>query len=312
MYWEFILGLAVISAIISGVIGIYTSSRNNKLEYITKERSEWREEIRLCAEELWDVSYQKTRKICDRLKVRINAFGKRVSNRYSDDSHIWEVIGEIEKDKCDMHRLHQLQSVLQEYLSLLLKWDWERSKREVQGEKLRCIKYIMWVISIIIYAVGLIYEYFVQETQGASENGVTVIGSLLIIALVIVCFLFVDKQMEEVYLIIFVGHVVKKQKKETDLWYKLVNILYFFGVSVVGLVYGMVMYNITRELIGNISDILKMLMLVSICLGVGALISCVLWMGEFIERYYKYARAIDKIRGDLFERQQEDEHLLNE
>ena len=119
MYWEFILGSAVISAIISGVIGIYTSSRNNKLEYITKERSEWREEIRICAEELWDVSYQKTRKICDRLKVRINAFGKRVSNRYSDDSHIWEVIGEIEKGKCDKQRLHQLQSVLQEYLSLL-------------------------------------------------------------------------------------------------------------------------------------------------------------------------------------------------
>ena len=303
MYWEFILGSAVISAIISGVIGIYTSSRNNKLEYITKERSEWREEIRICAEELWDVSYQKTRKICDRLKVRINAFGKRVSNRYSDDSHIWEVIGEIEKGKCDKQRLHQLQSVLQEYLSLLLKWDWERSKREVQGEKLRCIKYIMWVISIIIYAVGLIYEYFVQETQWASANGVTVIGCLFIIAFVIGLFLFADKQIEETFLIIFVGHVVKKQKKETDLCYVLVNILYVFGVSVVGLVYGMVMYNITRELIGNISDILKMLMLVSICLGVGALISCVLWMGEFIERYYKYARAIDKIRGDLFERQ---------
>lgn len=312
MYWEFILGSAVISAIISGVIGIYISSRNNKLEYITKERSEWREEIRICAEEIWDVSYQKTRKICDRLKVRINAFGKRVSNRYSDDSHIWEVIGEIEKGKCDKQRLHQLQSVLQEYLSLLLKWDWERSKREVQGEKLRCIEYIMWAISFATYAVGLIYEYFVQETQEASENGVTVIGSLLIIALVIACFLFVDKQMEEVYLIIFVGHVVKKQKKETDLWYMLVNSFYAFGVFVVGLVYGMVMYNITRELIGNISDILMMLMLVSICLGVGALISCVLWMEEFIERYYKYARAINKIRGDLVERQQEDDHLLNE
>ena len=53
---------------------------------------------------------------------------------------------------------------------------------------------------------------------------------------------------------------------------------------------------------GTLYGAFTMLMLVSICLGVGALISCVLWMGEFIERYYKYARAIDKIRGDLFER----------
>lgn len=301
MHWEVILGSVVISAIISGVIGIYTSSRNNKLEYITKERSEWREEIRICAEELWDVSYQKTRKICDRLKVRINALGKRVSNRYSDDSHIWEVISEIEKGKCDKQRLHQLQSILQEYLSLLLKWDWERSKKEVQGEKLRCIEYIMWVISFAVYAVGLSYEYFVQETKWTSENFVPVIGCLFIIAFVIVLFLFADKQMEETLLIIFVGHVVKKQKKETDFCYVLVNILYVFGASVVGLVYGMVMYNITRKLIGNISDILKMLMLVSICLGGGALTFCVLWMREFIERYYKYAKAIDKIRGHLSE-----------
>ena len=312
MYWEFILGSVVVSTIISGIIGIYTSGRNNKLEYITKERSEWREEIRSCAEELRNISYQSTLRICDKLKVRINAFGKRVSNRYSDDSHIWEVIGEIEKDKCDMHRLHQLQSVLQEYLSLLLKWDWERSKREVQGEKLRCIKYIMWVISIIIYAVELIYEYFVQETQGASENGVTFIGSLLIIALVIVCFLFVDKQMEEVYLIIFVGHVVKKQKKETDLWYMLVNIFCILGVFVASLAYGGAMFYVTKAFIGQISDTLLMLMFISICFGVGALITCMIWIGEFIERYYKYAKAIDKIRGDLFERQQEDEHLLNE
>lgn len=63
MYWEFILGSVVVSTIISGIIGIYTSGRNNKLEYITKERSEWREEIRSCAEELRNISYQSTLRI---------------------------------------------------------------------------------------------------------------------------------------------------------------------------------------------------------------------------------------------------------
>ena len=60
MYWEIVLGSAVLSAIISGAIGIYTSGKKNKLEYITKERSKWRMEIRKCVENLRGASYKKT------------------------------------------------------------------------------------------------------------------------------------------------------------------------------------------------------------------------------------------------------------
>ena len=109
---EIILGSVVLSAIISGVISIYTYNRTNKLKYITKERKEWRKEIRKCSEKLRNSSYLKTLKVCDRLKVRINAYGKCYSNRYSSDAHIWEVIDEIEKGECDKNKLRKLQWIL--------------------------------------------------------------------------------------------------------------------------------------------------------------------------------------------------------
>lgn len=67
------------------------------------------------------------------LKVRINSFGNNVSERYDDDAHIWEVIKELEEKRISDKVLRQMQEQLVEYLSLLLKMDWERSKREVKG-----------------------------------------------------------------------------------------------------------------------------------------------------------------------------------
>lgn len=79
---EIILGSVVLSAIISGVISIYTYNRRNKLKYITKERKVWRNEIRKCSEKLRNLSYSKTLKVCDKLKVRINARGSCIDNTF--------------------------------------------------------------------------------------------------------------------------------------------------------------------------------------------------------------------------------------
>ena len=108
---EMIFWSAVLSAIISGLISLYSANRSNGLEYITKERSDWREEIRICSEQLRSASYQNTVKICDRLKTRINALGRGLSNRYSDDAHIWEIIEIIENKNFNMNKLSKLQLI---------------------------------------------------------------------------------------------------------------------------------------------------------------------------------------------------------
>lgn len=147
MSLEVFLGSVVISTVISALVAVYTTSKTNKLEYITRERCEWRKEIRICSELLSGSSYQETRKICDKLKVRINAWGRSVANNYLADAHIWKVIENIESEDFESVRLIDLQWELQEYLSLLLKWDWERSKKEVVGEKRKFLGHILWIIS---------------------------------------------------------------------------------------------------------------------------------------------------------------------
>jgi hypothetical protein len=46
--------------------------------------------------------------------------------------------------------------LLIEYISLLLKDDWERSKTEVKGENTKTLKYILFIFSIICS----IFHYF--------------------------------------------------------------------------------------------------------------------------------------------------------
>ena len=52
---------------------------------------------------------------------------------YYKDGHIWELIQKIEEKPLDRKDLQNRQNRMIEYLSLLLKSDWERSKQEVHG-----------------------------------------------------------------------------------------------------------------------------------------------------------------------------------
>ena len=134
---EAILSSVVITTIISSVISFFISRRESNLHYITGERKEWREKIRYISCELQDANYKKTIKILTDLKVRINAFGNRENIiSYNSDTHIWEIIGEIEKEELNIKYLRQKQKQLIEYLALLLKFDWEKSKKRNQRKYL--------------------------------------------------------------------------------------------------------------------------------------------------------------------------------
>lgn len=127
---KLILSSAVISAVISGCVAVLNFRRQNNSQYIIGERKAWREEIRKIAQELNGASYKETLEILVRLKVRINAFGNKENDTlYMYDAHIWKVIAEIEKKKCSKELLRLKQKQLIEYLALLLKFDWERSKK---------------------------------------------------------------------------------------------------------------------------------------------------------------------------------------
>lgn len=134
-----IIGPAVIAAMISGIISYLSLRRKGNLQYITQERKEWREKMREIASALDGATYKKTLKILTKLKVRINAYGDENNYRYDEDGHIWKVIRKLEEKNPGKEVLREQQRMLIDYISLLLKFDWERSKKEVRGDLYKAI-----------------------------------------------------------------------------------------------------------------------------------------------------------------------------
>lgn len=133
---EIVLSSVVLSAIVSGVITYMIANKKTRLQYITDERKKWRNKIRKIAKKLHNASYADTLSILTELKVRLNAFGaNECSKQYNKDVHIWQIINEIEATNQSKLNLIAKQEELIEYLALLLKADWERSKQEVTGNK---------------------------------------------------------------------------------------------------------------------------------------------------------------------------------
>ena len=140
---------AVIAAIIAGCVSLLMSKSEAKLKHITEERKAWREKIREIAARLYE-SRKPENQIygvnisLEELKVRINAYGinltelpehddaEQIVKRYKNDGHIWRTIRDIEAGI----ELEKNYSRLVDYLSLLLKHDWERAKDEANGNPL--------------------------------------------------------------------------------------------------------------------------------------------------------------------------------
>lgn len=158
-----ILSSTIIATLCSGIISYVISRKKDHLQYITGERKEWREQIREIAHKLCNASYEETIIILTDLKVRINAFGGNdVLNSYNSDVHIWKVIHEIETEKMSIKRLRMKQKQLIQYLSYLLKVDWERSKNEVKGNIFDTISWMILIVDGI---------YFMVSAFLCNENG---------------------------------------------------------------------------------------------------------------------------------------------
>lgn len=144
--------VSAIASVIGTIISFIMFRKSTKLKYITKERKEWRCAIREIVEKLENCVYDDRNKILVLLKTRINAYGINSKNKLAD-SHIWEIIHKVEQ--CKKEEFPILKEKLIEYLSLLLKYDWERSKKEVYGEPRLALAYLMDIFATGFWGYGL-------------------------------------------------------------------------------------------------------------------------------------------------------------
>lgn len=157
-----IISAVGISTIISAIIAFVQNNKKNNLDFVTKERSEWRKKLKEILSELSDDTKKESAII--KLKSEINPYGKDMELKntkpyYMKEGHIWDLLdGEKE---VDFERLAF-------YIELLLKFDWERSKSEVRFRPTkamnRVINFLLFFSSLYcIYIVSVNYQSDVKN-----------------------------------------------------------------------------------------------------------------------------------------------------
>ena len=203
---EIVLSSVVLSAIVSGVITYMIANKKSRLQYITDERKKWRDKIRKIVENLHNASYADTLSILTELKVRLNAFGANEhSKNYSKDIHIWQIISEIEETSLNKLQLKENQEQLIEYLALLLKIDWEKSKRGIRGNKCYTLSSLYFLTSSLCFS-GIIIYYYTNDLISIDKTQIVdcVSYGLLCISImpIIQCVSTICKNMLDMYTII--------------------------------------------------------------------------------------------------------------
>ena len=150
-----LLSGAGLGAVLSAILVFANNSKRNQLDYITKERSEWRKDIQIILDDLGKVG--KRAEAIQRLKSRINPYGKSLTvkdgdNFYLHEGHIWSLINTI-----DITNTSQIEK-LSDYVRLLWKYDWERSKREIKFDIFNSFIYFILVIGSISNSLLILFK----------------------------------------------------------------------------------------------------------------------------------------------------------
>lgn len=150
-----LLSGAGLGAVLSAILVFANNSKRNQLDYITKERSEWRKDIQIILDDLGKVG--KRAEAIQRLKSRINPYGKSKTVDDGDDfylheGHIWSLVNTI-----DITNTSQIEK-LSNYVRLLWKYDWERSKREIKFDIFNSFIYFILVIGSISNSLLILFK----------------------------------------------------------------------------------------------------------------------------------------------------------
>lgn len=147
------------SAVIVAVLQYFQGEKNNKLQYITEERAKWRKEIKELISQIEESDFGTIGQHLTDLGKNLNGYGYRQDGEYVltnidffQDMHIWREMHMIQVavEHQDRNSFEKSKNNLIHYLFLLLKFDWERSKQEIKGEKAIPISFLFFGISLII------------------------------------------------------------------------------------------------------------------------------------------------------------------
>lgn len=147
-----IMSSTVISALISATLTFIQNRKNSNLQHITLERKEWREQLRSISEEIWIADIENIDKILVKLKVRINAYGFLEADNVFQDAHLWHIIKTTKvSTEISPKVFEKCKDLLIDSVSLLLKYDWDRTKWEVRGNVFSILEKISLFLFVSVF-----------------------------------------------------------------------------------------------------------------------------------------------------------------
>lgn len=176
MELSLILGPVVISALITGFASLYTSRKNNHLQYMINEEKERCKILREIIKKLNKSDYNETLNVLLELKSYINVFGITEKNKnYLDDTHIWEVIKQIEKlgPEPNEEVLKKQKELLINYLLLLIGYTEKKAKENVRGDVHVIMSGVVCVAACLYGGISCIL--FMQDNEIGTRQGISVI-----------------------------------------------------------------------------------------------------------------------------------------
>lgn len=145
-----IVGSSVLSAIITSLFTKSSKDKSDKLQYITNERKQWRDDIRKAAVEVRKISNnEQAEKMFKTIQEAKTYFQVRLNPEDTEDNKLLECFN-IENNK--------MADDFDEFVARLLKHDWERVKKET-GRSFLKIYYIMVGFTVLLFLLYLITEW---------------------------------------------------------------------------------------------------------------------------------------------------------
>lgn len=268
------LEIILSSAVVVAVINMIMQNKNNKLQYITNERSNWRRELKEISVKLQKAkSPKKMACSLQELKNRINSYGQHFGEYptitkmdFLKDEHIWKMIDDIEKRKGNFQKNKRK---LLNYIELLLKFDWERTKKEVKSER------------GIIVASGCALVAVSMEIYMLIEPGTIVWGAESMGIIVYVAIFFSIG-----FLILLLPYFSGKIKEfRTRNWFrdtKHKRISWIMGMGCIFLVWSIITFTNVQSLWGQIA----------MCFLVGAILAIIFAETVDVSIYNEYFKKI--------------------
>lgn len=225
-----LLSGAGIGAILSAILVFLSNNKKNQLDYIVKERTEWRKKLEGIIENLQVPSERKG--ALKRLRALINPYGynldiKNTKDYFMKDGHIWDSLAK-----------GKYKDIIY-FLSLLLKHDWERRKQEAKFQYLNALS---WIVQIFFCVFNFYLIYLVVSNLVGSNFAQSYI-SLYFLIYSFLAFMF---QRE------FIG--VLKRKSSKNVKGKLLVFLFCFAFPylinwIIGIVYTTFLKNFSIAII---------------------------------------------------------------